>query len=303
MKVSSTYKLLFLLNLIIESEQTKKTIIENFKKSDINITHTLITNYIHKLVKNGFDIKTKINAKREKVYFLEKEKININFNEDEIDAISDLKKLLISQKNYDRIRKTMRLFYKLSQFVEDEEVKLKLIDFGYYSTLNWNLVCQLEKHCNNKNLILIDYILPQGGNKIIQISADRLQISTWSQRLYLHGVLDNAKHFSHLPVDRIFMVKKVIKENNQVNVIQNNLTYTVCKDIYDELLVDKREKVIKVENGKITLERPIDDEFYIVQRLLYFCPDIYYISDERIKNLVKEKLQLVGAIYGSKIDR
>ena len=303
MKASSTYKLLFLLNLIIEKDCTKNAIIEEFKNSEIKITRTLITHYIHILIQNGFNIKAKINEKREKVYYFEKENISIQLSEEELSTISKLKKLVISQKNYNRIRMMMRLFYKLAQFIDDEDIKLKLIDFGYYSTINWNLVKQLEEHCKNKSLILIDYILPYGGNKIIQISADRLGINTWSQRLYLHGVLDNAKHFSHLPVDRIFMVKKVIKENNQSNVIENNFSYTVDKKTYDKLFKDEKEKVIKIEKDKITLQRPIDDEFYIIQRLLYFCPKIYYISDERIKNLLKEKLQLIKAMYGSKIDR
>lgn len=303
MKATSAYKLLFLLNLITEKEQSKNTIIENFENSGIKITRTLITNYIQKLIQNGFKISTKINDKREKIYYLEQKETDINFSESELCAISDVKKLLIAQKNYDRIRKTMRLFYKLSRFIKDEDSKLSFIDFGYYSTINWNLVRQLEEHCKEKNVILIDYILPSGGNKIIQISADRLKINTWSQRLYLHGVLDNAKHFSHLPVDRIYMVKKIIKKNNYSNVIQNTFTYTVDKKTYDKLFLDEKEKIIKIENEKITIERPIDDEFYIVQRLLYFCPDIYYISDERIKELLREKLQLVKAMYGNKLDK
>ena len=303
MKTTSTFKLLHLLNLVIEKDCTKNEIIEDFKKIDIKMTRTLITNYIEQYIQNGIEIKNKINNKREKVYYLEKNNINLEISEEEFCVISDVKKLLISQKNYDRIRKTMRLFYKLAQFIEDEDMKLKLIDFGYYSTINWNLVRQLEEHCKNKNLILIDYILPTGGNKIIEINADCLKISTWSQRLYLHGVLFNGKRFSHLPVDRIYMVKKVIKENNYLNTISNNLTYTVSKKIHDKLYTDEKEKIVKIENNKITLQRPIDDEFYIIQRLLYFCPEIYYISDERIRNLLKEKLQLIKAIYGSKIDR
>ena len=48
--------------------------------------------------------------------------------------------------------------------------------------------------------------------------------------------------------------------------------------------------------------RPIDDVFYIIQRLLCFCPYIYYISDENIKNLYKEKLELLKANYEKTID-
>ena len=303
MKASSTYKLLYLLNLIITKDYTKAEIIKEFEKEGLKVTRSLITYYIKQLFKNGFNVKVKINQKREKIYFVENGLANLEIKDEEFKVISDIKKLLISQKNYDNIRKTMRLFYKISNYIADEDTKLRFIDFGYYSTLNWNLVIQLEKHCKQKNLITLDYILPSNGNKYLTLRADRLKISTWSQRLYFHGILDGTKYFLHLPVDRIYMIKKVEKSNENNEFLPDELTYVVSKKTYDKLFVDEKEKVIKVENGKITLQRSIDDEFYLIQRLLYFCPDIYYISDERIIRLLKEKLQFVKAIYENRIDR
>ena len=37
--------------------------------------------------------------------------------EEELSILSDIKKLLITQKNYNHIRKTMRLFYKIAKYV------------------------------------------------------------------------------------------------------------------------------------------------------------------------------------------
>ena len=218
-------------------------------------------------------------------------------------AISDAKKILISQKNYDRIRKTMRLFYKLSRYIKDEDDKLKFIDFGYYSTINWNLLRRLEWHCKNKDVVSLDYILPTGGNKIITMRADSIKTSTWSNRIHLHGLLCDRKYFMHLPIDRIYMVKEVIKEKESFSDIQNNLIYKVSKKIYEKSFVDDKEQIIETNKDVVTIKRPIDDEFYIIQRLLSFCPMIYDISNERIKMLLKEKLELVKALYSNEIDR
>ena len=85
-----------------------------------------------------------------------------------------------------------------------------------------------------------------------------------------------------------------------------SINYLKCLQLdnlkIDKMFVDEKESVLRIEEDKITLERPIDDEFYIIQRLLQFCPKIYYVSDERIRNLLKEKLLLIKAMYGGKID-
>lgn len=285
------------------SDCTKTQIVEGFKEDGIEITRPLVTRYINQLIKSGVDIKTKTNNKRENLYGVEKRENELDFSQEEFAVISDVKKLLISQKKQDRIRKTMLAFYKVARYIKNNENIRKFIDFGYYSTINWCLVLQLEEHCEKKDIIVLDYILPQGGNKFITIQADRLDISKYSQRLYLHGILKNSKHFSHLPVDRIYMVKNVVEENAKMELVANSVTYTVSRKMYDKLFVDEKEEIVKIEGDKITLKRPTDDEFYLLQRLLYFCPEIYYISDERIKTLFKEKLELVRALYKNEIDR
>ena len=303
MKVSSTDKLLYLLNLLIDDDYTKAKIIEKFSENGVNIQRSLITNYIERFHKCGIDIKSKVNEKREKVYYYEKKETDLFFTKEEMQAISDAKKILISQKNYDRIRKTMRLFYKLSRYIKDEDDKLKFIDFGYYSTINWNLLRRLEWHCKNKDVVSLDYILPTGGNKTITMRADSIKTSTWSNRIHLHGLLCDRKYFMHLPIDRIYMVKEVIKEKESFSDIQNNLIYKVSKKIYEKSFVDDKEQIIETNKDVVTIKRPIDDEFYIIQRLLSFCPMIYDISNERIKMLLKEKLELVKALYSNEIDR
>ncbi|MBQ8636243.1 hypothetical protein IJX73_00120 [bacterium] len=300
MKSSSTYKLLFLLNILSKGCHTKNQIIKKFESNNLKITKSLITNYINKFVNNNINIKTKINEKREKVYYLENNDITLNFSQKELSAISDVKKLLVSQKNYTGIRKSMRLFYKLARYIKNEECLRNFINFGYYSTINWHLVRTLENHCKEKDVITIDYILPQGGNKLITIHVDSIKISEWSERLYLHGILKGSNHFSHLPIDRIFMIKKVEQRNVRFNLITDILTYIVDSDYYKEINKDERERTIKYNKNKVAVQRPIDDEFYIIQRLLYFCPKIYHISDSKIKMLLKDKLEQLKSAYDNK---
>ena len=303
MRHSSTYKLLFLLNLLSSGEFTKNEILEKFKENNISITKSLITNYINQIINNDIKLNIKINSKREKVYSLQEKKTSLDFNQSELKLIFFLKKLLISQKNPTRIRRTMRMFYKLACLIEDEDICRQFIDFGYYSTLHWNLVRQLEEHCKKKNIITIDYILPQGGNKELTLHVDKIKSSNWSEKLYLQGVFKHSKQFSHLPIDRIFQVKKLERQCVRFNLVTKNLEYIVDLKTYESLAKDKKEKIIEIKNNRVKIQRPIDDIFYIIQRLLCFCPDVYYISDENIKNMYKEKLELLKTNYEKTIDK
>ena len=76
------------------------------------------------------------------------------------------------------------------------------------------------------------------------------------------------------------------------------LEYKISKEMYKQTGLDKQEILSEIKDGIATLKRPIDDSFSTIQRLMYFCPDLYYISDENIKNAVVEKLNILKDCYG-----
>lgn len=302
MNSSSTYRVFYLLNLLIEKDCTKNEILDEFLKNDIKLTGASINNYINRLLSNGFNIKIK-SKKKSNIYHLEKPEKKLKFLEDEIKNLNEIKKVLIAQKDYDKIRRFIVILYKFVLYIENPEIAGKFFDFGYYSTINWNLVIQLEKHCKNKDLIEIDYVLPSGENKNISIYANSIHIAEWSDRLYLWGVFKNAKQISYLPVDRIFMVNKVEKEKPDIDFEADRIRYIISNDLYKEIELDKQEKLIKLTKNYATIERFSKDEFYLVQRLLSFCPDLYYISNKKIKNLVVEKLKQIEAMYKNEYEK
>ena len=145
---------------------------------------------------------------------------------------------------------------------------------------------------------MIDYILSNGENKCLTIHTDTIKIGDWSNRLYLSGILNGDKKLSQLPIDKILTVKKIIKENVRIDLEVNVLVYKTSEDMYNNAGPDKKEGISEIKNGIVTIKRPIDDVFFTLQRLLYFCPDLFFISDNKIKNLIKEKLFALKDMYG-----
>ena len=90
---------------------------------------------------------------------------------------------------------------------------------------------------------------------------------------------------------------KVKQKNVRFNLITDITTYIVDINTYKNFGMDSLEKIIEIKDNEIKIQRPINDEFNLAQRLLYFCPNVREITHPKIKNLVKEKLQQLKNIY------
>ena len=288
-------RLLFLIFILTSKKCSKKDIISEFSKKNINLSKTTIDNYFKTLKNNGIKINSE-SKKGTKQYFLAPIEEKISLDDKTESIFKELKKIIVSKKNYYDIKNAIYMFYKISLLYKEEDIK-RTANFGYFSTLNWFLINELETHCHNKDIIEIEYILPEGKSKNITIHADKLVIKWNSNRLYLSGTIGESYLFSHLPVDRIFKINKTIRKKACFDLSTKILKYTTSKQNLEEAGLSDNETIIKTDNEKVTILVSVKDEFSIVQRLLYFCPDVYEISDEKIKNTVLDKLKTTEKLY------
>lgn len=300
LKDKRTYKALFLLNLLSYKPYSKNEIIYEFAKNKVNISRTSIANYLEKLKAYNIPIITKEKNGIE-IYSLDKKQLCLDITAHEATIAQDVKKLLILQKDLDFIRIAMRLFYKFALLVPEVETRAKLADFGYYSTIDWRLVEELKQHCRDKNVIEIDYILPDGGSKCVNFHADELLIGSWSEKIYLKGVFEHATVFSRLPIDRIYMVRRIVSELERFDLEMEVLTYKIDAQAAKEMHCDMCEAITKYEGDYAYVKRPIDDNLQVIQKLLYFCPNLYYISDKDIKKRVEDKLYVLKDMYDARL--
>ena len=292
---NSSFRILYLLKILYNKAYSKNEIIEEFKKIGVCVNKTTILKYINKL--NECEINITCEKIKNKNFYSIKKQSTLNLTQDEINSSQSLKKRIILNGSENEIRCMMLLFYKFALYSEDDDLRRNLIDFDYYSKINWHLVNKLKKHCESHDIIELDYIQSSNERKDIIIHADNITTQGTSNRLYLIGMLEGAKKFSKLPIDKIFMVKKVIEKYVRYDLEKDVISYKVSKESFEKAPVDKKEVVFDKDKDIITVIRPLDDSFHIVQRLLYFCPDLYYISDTNIRNLVREKLLNMKGFY------
>lgn len=300
MRLMSSSKILLLWIFLKEDKFTKQQLLEKFAQNEIQISKRTLDYYLSKLKKYE-EIKVQIKGKKT-FYYIENPPSKLVLDKKDKLALLDIKNLLKLEKNYKHIKEAIKLFLKISLYIEDFEERSEFLYFNYYSTLNWFLVKELEKHCKNKDIIEIDYILPYGANKFITIHADEICQSMTSERLYLKGFLEFSDHFSILPIDRIFKIEKVVRKNARYEKIMDISTYVTSKEKFEELGLDEKENIYGEKNGRIIIKRPKDDDFYLSQRLFNFCPDLFYISDNKIKKEIEEKLKTMKETYEEQID-
>lgn len=288
-------RVLFLSHMLISGEYTKKEIILEYLKNDVKVSRTSIDNYIKILSENGINVAVR-KEKNKNLYSINLKNFNVEFDEKTKAVFQELKKILISQKDYYLIKNTVYLFYKLSLKL-DKNISDSFANFGYFSNINWFLVNDLEKHCVDKDIIKIEYILPDGKSIDYTIHADKLIIRGSSDRLYLSGVLNDDSLFSYLPVDRIFMIKKVIRKKVLFDMPVKILKYTVSKNALETTSLEENEAIYEQHDEKVTISSLLTDEFLAFQRILHFCPDVYFISDEKIKSMVVDKLKSLEKMY------
>lgn len=293
---SLVYNLLYFLNILINNNLNKTQVIEKFEKIGSKISRTTINNYVKILKANNINILIeKINGKNYySLKYPKKETIDI---ENISNILTEVKRNIIKRKNYHFIKNALYTFYKISQNYEKPTDKNEVANFGYYSNLNWYLINKLEWHCSNKNLITIEYILPNLQNIEYEIHADKLDIKGTLGRLYLFGIIKDTNKFSHLPVDRIFKIKNIIREKFPMKLNTEILNYTIKRELFDEIGLDETEILIKANNNEVTISRPVTDEFSIIQRLMLCLPDIIEISNQKIKEKFLTTLKDVRKIY------
>lgn len=298
LQTTRVQRVLYTLYLLTKGDISIEKLIEELSKaSPKEADRTSVNSYINTLIKNNFDIEVK-KENNTKIYHLNQKAFKLNFKEDEIWLIEKIKKIIISQKNVNKIKKAMEFLYKFILLMSNcDDDKNILIDFEYYSKINWYLVDKLEKHCKNKDVIIIDYAKHGCELTKMKIHCNSISIGEWSDKIYLWGELFDNGELSFLPADKIFMIDKVVEENVPFNIKQDDIEYKISRALYDEIDLDEEEKLVKLTEDFAIIKRNKNNKFYIVQRLMSFCPDLHYISDEEIKKEVEKRLKLLKKEY------
>ena len=290
------YRTLVILSALMESPKSNNEInacLLNNQYIKENFSSDTLRIYINSLRAIGCDI-TRANKSNSKKYELLAHPFVYNIEKSQLNALTKLYKNLYDKVDVEDVIILENFFSKISGFVEDESTKEILQNFSILKYIDKNILNALLLHCKNKNQITFLYNSPKSGEKEIKIIVDKLSFK--SEKLYLWGTSLTHNQYSYFAVDRILNICSI-------DILKGHKNFEPIKVVYElynqngNYTPESDEKIIEKTEDKFVIEVASENEFALIQRILYKAGDCKITAPESFKVKIMDKLKTMEEIY------
>jgi len=299
----TAYRILSILNLLLEAPCSDKEINEKLKKDIIgarSLSQDTICIYINTLRAIGCEI-SRPSKNTEYKYVLNNNPFKIKLTDPEINAIVKIQKYAFTLDNwklnykFDQLRKLFFEHYYHPETLTKREQIEKSVFHRQRSYCQPEIVNALEKYCNKKCTLIINYNSPVSGEKLIEMSVDKITFENGS--FYLWGYNLELEETQYLRIDRIKEIQAINIKNSQH--IQKNYSVKYRLTGISALLFTPNidESVTKMNNKEVIVEAKSKSKFKVIQKILSYGSDCTVLSPDEIKNEVINKLNFAYNLY------
>ena len=185
-----------------------------------------------------------------------------------------------------------KFFDKFSNFITNEDLKIKLKNISPLHNINPEIIQDLMTYSGSNTEIIIYYNSLTSGKKNINIIVDKLEVS--NGKLYLYGISSEHKNYSSFLVSRIIKITGINLKKSDLKIPVYQIGYEVRTIPNEKFELENNEKIIDKNSEKIQVEITSPNKFGIIQRIMSLSPNckILYPQDfkkEFIENLTKMK--------------
>lgn len=294
------YRTLVILEALMESPKTNdeinnclfqnQYIKEKFSSDTLRI-------YINSLRAIGCEI-TSANKTNDKKYKLVSHPFDYDIPQSQLKAFAKLYKSFCSKIEIKEILIIEDFLKKLSRLVKNPYTKEFLSNISVVPGVNKEILNNLIIHCKNKNQITFLYNSPKSGKKEIEVIADKLAFKSDrnSDRLYFWGHSITHKEYAFFAPERILKI-------NSIKFRRDTEEFPTIKVVYElynnneNYIPEKDERIIGKSDDKLIIETFSDNEFSLMQRILYFAQDCKVISPVGFQEKLLAKLNTMGKNY------
>lgn len=285
-------RVLFILSLLLKDSLTKNEIIKLISSNpELNdVCPDTIRLDINTLRDAGFVIE---NSPVDYKYRLLWAPIKIKLQKSEISILNKIKKAAISLWDWKSILNLYKAFLKIADYIEDDELRNRLLDFRNFKLVDLKLLAELNYHCVEKNEIVIEYNSPKG--EIIQIHLKCLEINFnhSTQKLHLYCKFPGYKDMSYLRIDKIIRIINVLKDKTIEEPAEDFRFYKLKKSAFNQFNLEENEEIVSENDDFITIKVKLKNKFHLMQRLALLGEDAICdepdIKAEFLSNLLKTK--------------
>ena len=288
------YRTLIILSALMESPKSNNELNEYFLNNQYireKFSNDTLRIYINSLRAIGCEI-TKANAGNNNKYTLLSHPFTYDVSKLQLKALQKLYKSSYEKIDIKNLIALENFFIKLSAYTKDEGSRETLKNISALKHIDKNILNDILIHCKNKNQIVFLYNSPKSGEKEIEVVADKLSFK--SDKLYLWGNNLTHKEYSFFSVERILKICsiKFAKSKETFHKIK------ILCEIYDnEYTPQEGEKILEKANDKCIVEITSENEFSIIQRILYMANSCKVLQPQGFKEKIISKLKMMEENY------
>lgn len=288
------YRTLVILGALMQSPKSNEEINQillNDQYIQEKFSNDTLRLYLNSLRQVGCEI-TRANKLNNNKYELVSHPFVYEIPKPQLKAISKLYKNIYDKIDIKEVIAIENFFEKLADSTTNQDTKDSLKNISMLKGINKNILNDLLLHCKNKNQIIFLYNSPRSGEKQIEIVADK--VSFKSGKLYLWGNNLTYKQYSYFALDRVLKICSIKLLKTMEAVQKVKVVYEVYNKDYEPLA---SEKIIEETNEKLVIETDSDNEFNLMQRLLYQANECKIIHPQDFKDKLLTKLKTMDETY------
>lgn len=285
------YRALFVLRNLIKAPKSRDELIDlliknNFLISDISKDTITIT--INTLKKAGCII-SRPSKKNNNKYVLISHPFNIKLTKENVKALCELRKNIISLNDFRLLVYLNNLYHKIAHLAPTTELQDKLLYNHPLNGIDYKILNELIIYSEIKKHINICYASPKYGEENLDFIPKHFTFE--NNKLYIWGFCKKHNDISYLRVDRIKKINLAIfseKQNIDENFtqIEEKIQYKLKGYSASMYIKNKDEKIIANELNNeypLTIECNTDNKFNFFQRILSYGTDCVIIKPQHIK--------------------
>lgn len=293
----TAFKSMIIFSLLLDSPKSYKEIQEYLKnheyiKEQLSIDALRI--YFNSLKQIGCEI-SKINEDGTVKYAITSHPFQLRFNDKQVKNIIKVYKAISKSIEVSDLIALQNFFNKISQYVQNEDLKLKLKNISPLSNIDSKLVSNLINYASNNTELTIYYNSPVSGKKNITVLADKVCVD--NNKLYLYGVSSEYKNYSKFLVSRIIKIISVNLATKTMTSPEITVGYSYTINETEDFELLPNEKIISENDKNLQIEITSRNKLEIVQRIMYLSPNCKVLYPTEFKGEIISVLKKMKEGY------
>ncbi len=293
------FKSLLIFSLLLDGAKSYnelQEILENHPYLHETVSFDTLRIYLNSLREIGCKIVRK-NDNGITRYAIDSHPFELKFDDKQIKSIIKIYKAISKSIDVSDLISLQQFFAKFSNYVTNEDLKIKLKNISPLNNINPKLIENLMMYAKNNTEITVYYNSKISGAKNITILVDKLHIN--NGKLYVSGMNSEYATYSSFLVSKIEKIVSVNLKNKTLQSPEIIVGYEYTKDENENFETLDCEKIIQEDRNKLIVEITSKNKFELTQRILFHSAKckVLYPEDFQlhiISTLKKMKEEYIG---------